>query len=42
MPSFSDQTPVVLGFDKNSVENQSISHLTQKIRISVDRKVIID
>ncbi|WP_275414548.1 hypothetical protein [Listeria ivanovii] len=42
MPSFSDQTPVVLGLDKNSVEIQSILHLRQKIRISVDRKVIID
>ncbi|WP_270999932.1 hypothetical protein [Listeria seeligeri] len=39
---FGDQSPVILDFDEDSVVVKSISHLTKKVRISLDRKVFID
>ncbi|MBF2663978.1 hypothetical protein [Listeria seeligeri] len=42
MDGFGDQTPVILDFDEDGADVRSFSHLTKKIRISLNRKIFID
>ncbi|SPX83566.1 Uncharacterised protein [Listeria innocua] len=39
---FGDQVPVLLNFDGDGVDIKALSHLAKSVRVSLDKKVLIE